>query len=275
MNNYLVITLLLGLASSPVHGQTTMFSARPLAKGEACLFTMVNYNKTVKRYDWTSRSWAMLSENEISLNLRVLPMAGYGITGRLSLFIQYPVYDQVRDNIHTVKQGDLLLMSRYALIPASSRNTGLTLIGALNLPTAPAADNPYADGSTGIILGEIFSTRWYGRWRTHIKSEFCFYTRDSGGIYPGREIKLLWKQDLSLGKIKLFTVNQYAARGKRRDENREVMLNTQNYRLLHLIGVDKEIAEGLNLKLKAQVPSKAAGGSMYKQRYILDLAYYF
>lgn len=70
-------------------------------------------------------------------------------------------------------------------------------------------------------------------------------------------------------------VNQYAARGKRRDENREVVLNTQNYRLLHLIGVDTEIAKGLNLKLKAHIPSKAAGGSMYNQRYILDVAYYF
>jgi hypothetical protein len=122
-----------------VHGQTTMMSANPLKKKEVLLYNTYQFFENSSKYDWNSKQWNNLADSLEQIFHKTLPMLGYGITDRLSVYVQFPVnyFEQTRG--YKFYFNDILLMSRYAIIPSSGSKTGLTLIGASRLPTRKPA----------------------------------------------------------------------------------------------------------------------------------------
>lgn len=202
-------------------------------------------------------------------------MVGYGFNNKLSAYIQYPLYFDVQNGQTKFFQGDMVLMTRYALLPANANKTGLTLIGALRLPTADYINNPYADGSVDIILGEIFSTKWSGNFKTHLKSEYYINTKNRLNVNPGDEFRFFYKQDYRINKnLKFYVNNIYTYQGKNQDSSGKLVDKTQTHRVLHIFGSEYSFNNAFVIKPKIQIPSYGVGGSLFNTKLILDLVYY-
>ncbi|WP_421919455.1 hypothetical protein [Marinifilum sp.] len=260
----------------PIHlpAQTMMFSANPLKKNELCAFVRFQHFETKEKYNWNLNEWQDLTADKETVKSMYLPMIGYGINHKLSAFAQFPIYRQIQNHISDSYFNEILLMSRYALIPASGKKSGISLIGAFRFPTESAAHNPFADGSIDIILGEIFSTKWYGKWRTHIKSEYAITTKNDAKINPGDEFKVLLKQGYKWWNIQLYGITKYIRKFKSRNLDDSKVDHSQSYKLVHLLGADWKIYKNFIFKSRIEIPSIAKGGSNYHQKFSCDLVYY-
>ena len=260
---------------SKMHSQVTMLSSNPMKKKQFIAYTSFKYYKTQNKYNWTDNKYYQIPDVDKVGNASMLAMMGYGVTNKLAMYIQYPIFGQLNNNEHSFYDGEILLMSRYAIIPSSSEKTGLTLIGALRFPTTTDDNHPFADNTVDFIFGEIFSTAWYHNWRTHIKSEFYINTKNSKNENPGEEFRVCLKQDLKLGKIKFYLANMYSYKFNNRNEKNEIIVNTQKQRLLHLLGAEYVIKNSFRIKPKFQIFSIGKGGTIFRKKLILELFYYF
>lgn len=254
--------------------QTTMFSANPLKKNQWCTFARFYHLETKEKYNWETEKWEDLNPEQQSTKMLYMSMVGYGFTDKFSLFAQFPMYRQVKNDIGDSYFNDILLMSRYALVPASGKKTGVSLIGAVRFPTKSSANNPFSDGSIDIVLGEIFSTKWYGKWRTHIKSEYYITTKNDNNINPGDEFKILLKQNYKLWHIQFYGISKYIHKFKKRDVNDHLVNHSQAYKWVHLVGADWKVAKNFIFKSRIEIPTIAKGGSIYSQKFSCDLVYY-
>ncbi len=272
----LIVTFILTELIFNVNAQTTMLSSNPLKKHEVLLFNMYQFYETTTKYNWKTEQWDKLNDTLQQSFHKTLPMVGYGITDKLSMFVQFPMSNFIQNEGNTFYFDDILLMTRYAVIPSSSSKTGLTLIGAVRLPTGKTGTNKnFSDGSTDIIIGEIFSTKWYGNWRTHIKSDFTLNTKNVNDETLGNEMNLIWKQDYKWKNLKFSLTNQYYYQAKKLDKNDVRVDQTQKERLTHLIQAEYQCSNGFIIKPKFQIPSYSVGGSNYSYKLILELVYKF
>jgi hypothetical protein len=274
MKRILFILFALILLGGELHSQVTMLSSNPIKKSQIMAFTSFQFFEGYDKYDWNSNSWIVIPEADRTSTASLLTMVGYGVTSKLSIYLQYPVYEQIKNNNCTFNQGEITVMSRYAIIPSSAQKSGLTLIGAVRLPSAPTTNNPFADGSVDFTVGEIFSTKWYGNWRTHIKSAFYMNTKNEIEENPGDELQIFLKQDYKLGRVKLYLNNIFNYQSKKRNRANEIVENTQTHRIFHLLGAEFSVQNKFLIKPKIQIPSYAKGGSKFKEKFILDLIYY-
>jgi len=238
-------------------------------------FASLQFFEGHDKYDWNNNSWNVIPEADRTSTASLLTMIGYGVTNKLSMYLQYPIYDQIKNNNYTFYQGEITVMSRYAIIPSSAQKSGLTLIGAVRLPTAPTKNNSFADGSVDFIVGQIFSTKWYGNWRTHLKSSYFMNTKNTVDENPGDELQVFLKQDYKWGRVKLYLNNILNYQSKKRNAASEIAPNTQNYRVFHLLGAEYIVKNKFFIKPKIQLPSFAQGGTKFREKFILDLIYYF
>jgi len=252
-----------------------MLSSNPMIKNQFIVYTSIQYYKIHDKYNWNDHKYYPIPDAERVGNTSAIAMMGYGLTNKLAMYIQYPIYNQVKNNEHTFYDGEAVLMSRYAIIPSSPEKTGLTLIGALKFPTAFVDNNPFADNTVDLIFGEIFSTAWYKNWRTHIKSEFYINTKKSNNYNPGEEFRIILKQEYKLGKFKFYLTNRYSYQFNSRDKENVIVENTQKQKLLHLLGVKYSIKKRFHIKPKVQVFSIGKGGTIFRDKFILELFYYF
>jgi len=256
--------------------QVTMFSSNPLKKNQFVFFNQTQYLEKNSKYDWNSNKYYMLSDAQKVKSTSLLPMIGYGINNRLSAFVQLPLYWDTQNRSTNFYQGDMVFMSRYAIIPSSSSKTGLTLIGALRIPTANYQNNPYSDGGLDFIVGEIFSTKWMGNFRTHLKSEFYINTPNKLNENQGEELRVFLKQDYRLNKnLKFYINNIYTYQSKKLDSQNILVENSQTHRILHIFGAEYSFNNTFVLKPKIQIPSYGVGGSLFDYKLILDLVYYY
>ncbi len=266
--------LLFIITGNRVVSQVTVLSSNPMKKNQVLTYAAFQYFKTHDKYDWTDNKFHPIPDANRVGNLSLLAMVGYGLTNNFALYLQYPVYDQVKNSEHNFYDGEAVLMGRYAIIPSSSDKTGLTLIGAVEFPTTFVEDNPYASSSVDFIFGEIMSTAWYHNCRTHVKSEYSVNRKGSGDENPGDEFRIIIKQDFKLWKIKIFLINQYQYQFVDRNEENQVIENTQKQRLLHLLGAEY-VLKDIHLRPKFQMFSVGQGGSVFRGKFIFDLYYYF
>lgn len=262
------------LLGGELQSQVTMLSSNPLKENQVMAFTSFQFFEEHDKYDWNSTSWNMIPEADRTSTTSLLTMVGYGVTSKLSMYLQYPVYEQIKNNNFTFNQGEITVMSRYAIIPSSAQKTGMTLIGAIRLPTAPTTNNPFADGSVDFFVGEIFSTKWYSNWRTHIKSAYYINKKNAIDENPGNELQIFIKQDYKLGKVKLYLNNILNYQSKKRNAVDKIVENTQTYRIFHLLGAEFNIKNKFYIKPKIQIPSYAQGGTKFQKKFIIDLIYY-
>ncbi|GEM_PF-7039425 len=255
--------------------QTMMFSANPLKEKQILAFVGSQYYTNDQKYDWTSGDWQSLSGNKEVTNVRIIPMLGYGITSRLALYLQFPSYIQNKDDQSTTYPGDMLSMFRYNILKASSKKTGLTLLGGARFPTAEHIENPFADGNVEVFLGEIFSTKYYGRWRTHIKSTYFISPDNAYHENPGDQLQVVAKQDFKMGSFKLYGSQQFVYVSAREDKNEQMVAHSEKYRLIHLLGLNYFFNKHLWLESKFLFPSWAKGGSLYHEKFIFNLVYKF
>jgi hypothetical protein len=269
------IALFLIFFSVQSFGQTTMMSSNPLKKNEVLLYNTYQFYENTSKYNWNIEQWDDLNDSLGQSFHKDLPMVGYGITNKLAFYAQFPMQYFEQDQEYQLYFNDILLMSRYAIIPSSGSKSGLTLIGALRLPTAKTGEKNYSDGSWDFIVGEIYSTKWYNNWRTHIKSDFTFNTKNIDDAKSGNDLNIFLKQDYKLGKIKFALVNQYYHHFKNENNKGEIVDNTQKNRLTHLMLVKYRMANGLILKPKFQIPSYVIGGSKYDYKFVFEVYYRF
>ena len=246
-----LLVCILIMLGNKTHSQVTMLSSNPMQKNQFIAYISCQYCKTHDTYNWTYNTYEQIPIDDRVGIFSMLTMMGYGVTDKLSMYVQYPIYDQGINSEHSFYGGEFVLMSRYAIIPSSSEKTGLTLIGALRFPTTAADYHPFADNTIDLIFGEIFSTAWYGNWRTHIKSELYINTRSSLNENPGEIFRVLLKQDLKLGKIKFYLNNIYSYKCNNRDENNEIIVNTQKQSLSVQLQETKE-----KITITQQIPNK-------------------
>lgn len=263
------------LFGGELRAQVTMLSSNPLKKSQVIAFTSFQFFEGHDKYDWNSNSWNVIPEADRTSTASLLTMVGYGVTSKFAMYLQYPVYDQIKNNNSTFYQGEITAMSRYAIIPSSAQKSGLTLIGAVRFPTAPTKNNSFADGSVDFIVGEIFSTKWYGDWRTHIKSAYYINTKNSIDENPGDEFQIYWKQDFKWRKFKFYTNNSLAYLTKKANAAKEKVDRSQSLRFLHQLGMECVVKNSFYIKPKIQIPSYAQGGTKFQEKFILDLIYYF
>jgi len=275
MKRIFPILFALILFGGELRSQVTMLSSNPLKKNQVVAFTSFQFFEGHDKYDWNSNSWNVIPEADRTSVTSLLTMVGYGVTSKLAMYLQYPVYDQIKNNNSTFYQGEITAMSRYAIIPSSAQKSGLTLIGAVRFPTAPTKNNIFADGSVDFIVGEIFSTKWYGNWRTHIKSAYYINTKNPTDENPGDELQVFLKQDYKWGKVKFYLNNIFTYQSKKRNAAGDIVDNTQIYRVFHLLGAEFYVKNSFYIKPKIQIPSYAQGGTMFQEKFILDLIYYF
>ena len=247
---FVFILIIIG---NKTQSQVTILSSNPMKQKQFLAYTNFQYYKTQNKYNWTDHKYYPIPDADRVGKAGMLAMMGYGVTNKLAIYIQYPIYDQVKNNEHAFYDGEAVLMSRYAIIPSSAEKTGLTLIGALRFPTTTVDNNPFGDNTVDFIFGKILSTAWYHNWRTHIKSEFLINTKNSKNENPGEEFRIVIKQDLKLGKIKFYLTNRYSYQLNNRDEDNEIIENTQKQKLLHLLGADYTIKKCFHIKPKFQI----------------------
>lgn len=275
MKRFFFILLALTLLGGELQSQVTMLSSNPLKKNQVMAFTSFQFFEGHDKYDWNSNSWNVIPEADRTSTASLLTMVGYGVTSKLAMYLQYPVYEQIKNNNFPFNQGEITVMSRYAIIPSSAQKSGLTLIGAVRLPTATTKNNSFADGSVDFIVGEIFSTKWYGNWRTHIKSAYYINTKNAIDENPGDEFQFYWKLDYKWGKVKFYTNNSLALLTKKTNAASEEVDNSHSLRLLHQLGMEYVVKNSFYIKPKIQIPSYAQGGTKFQEKFILDLIYYF
>lgn len=275
MKKIFFILFTLFLFGGELRSQVTMLSSNPLKKNQVIAFTSFQFFEGHDKYDWNSHSWNVIAETDRTSTASLLTMVGYGVTSKLSMYLQYPIYEQIKNNNFTFNHGEITAMTRYAIISSSGKKSGLTLIGAVRLPTAPTKNNSFADGSVDFIVGEIFSTKWYGNWRTHIKSAYYINTKNVIDENPGDEFQFYWKLDYKWGKVKFYTNNSIAYLTKKTNSTNEKVDNSQSFRLLHQLGMEYVVKNSFYIKPKIQMPSYAKGGTRFQEKFILDLIYYF
>jgi hypothetical protein len=268
------LTVIVLLLPFQLFAQTTMFSANPLRKKQVCTFVRYQHFEIKEKYDWSMNDWKDLTSDKEKVRNMYLPMLGYGINDKLSVFAQFPIYSQVQNHISNTYFNEILLMTRYALFPASGKKTGINLVGAFRFPTKSTINNPFADGSIDVLLGEIFSTKWYGKWRTHIKSEYAITTKNDANFNPGDEFKILLKQNYQLWHIQLYGITKYMHKFKSHDLNDHKVNKSQSYKLVSSLGVDWKILKNFIFKSRIEIPIIAKGGSLYHQKFSCDLVYY-
>ncbi len=275
MKKTLYLAFIINIIFLKSFGQTTMMSSNPLKKNEVLLFNTYQFYENSSKYNWNTEQWEHLNDSLHQSFHKDLPMVGYGISDRLSLYAQFPVNYFEQDQQYQWYFDDIVLMSRYAIIPSSGSKSGLTLIGALRLSTGKTGEKNYSDGSWDIIVGEIFSTKWYNNWRTHIKSDFTINTKSVEETKSGNDLNIFLKQDYWIGNIKFALVNQYNHHFKNLDVDGNFVENTQKSRLTHLLLVEYKLTNGLTLKPKFQVPGYAVGGSKYDYKFVFEIYYRF
>jgi len=269
------LLILLIVITNNSNAQVTMFSANPLKKGQFVFFNQTQYFEKSSKYNWNTKEFTDLADTLKTDSYSLLPMVGYGLNERLSFFVQYPLYFDRQNDVTKFYQGDVMLMARYAIFSATSNKSGILLIGGLRLPTADYHNNPYADGSVDVFLGEIFSTKWYGDFKTHLKSEYYFNTKNKLNENPGDEFRFFFKQDYRFTKkFKVYMNNIYTYQSKKRNSLNELVDNTQQHRILHIIGGEYIFNDVFVVKPKVQAPSYGVGGSLFNTKFILDFVYY-
>lgn len=274
MKKLLIILLVLVNFGSTIIAQTFMLSSNPLKKSEMQLYDASQYYEITKQYDWKTEEWKSLAEDKRQSFIKTLPMVGFGVTDKLALYAQMPASYYTENGENYLYFEDMLLMTRYAIIPSSKSKSGITLIGAVRLPTGKTGSNKqYSDGSYDYILGGIYSSKFYGKWRTHFKTDYTFNTEGTNLEKAGNEFNLLWKQDYSLGFGKIAIINQYYNQAKKQDKDEVIVNNTQKSRITHTLEFEYKFKNGLFARPKILIPSYSEGGQNFTYKFILELNY--
>ncbi len=264
----------IGISNS--FGQVIMMSSNPLNKEEVLLYNSYQYYTNSVEYDWKTEEWNDIEKNLQQPYHKTLPMIGYGVTDQLAMYAQFPVSYFIHPEENSFYIDDILLMSRYAIIPSSGAKSGLSLVGAVRFPTAKTGDNKnFSDGSLDFFIGEIYSTKWYSNWRTHIKSNYIINTKNEKEEKKGDEINFCIKQDYRWNKFKIAFINQYYLQFNKLDRDKNKVDDSQKTRITHQILIEYKLNNGLIIKPKFQMPSYAVGGNLYKHKIILELIYRF
>lgn len=251
-----------------------MMSSNPLKKKEVLFWGTYQFYTNSEKYDWTSGEWEDIDNSLQHSYHKALPMVGYGLTEKLAMYAQFPMSYFIQPEENTFYFDDIVLMSRYAIIPSSGTKSGLTLLGAVRLPTGKTGDNKnFSDGSIDFAIGEIYSTKWYSNWRTHIKSNYIFNTKNATDERMGNEVAIFLKQDYKLGDVKICLVNQYSHQFNKRNAEGEMVENSYKTRISHTFLVEYKLKNGLTLKPKFQIPGYAKGGSNSDFKFIFEVYY--
>lgn len=270
-----LLIALLSLFVMSVFAQTTMMSSNPLKKNEVVLWNNYQYFQNTEKYDWNSEQWKSIDDSQVQTFHKVLPMIGYGITNKLSAYIQMPFSYFDLPNGNEFYFDDIVLMSRYVLTPSSGTKSGITAIGAVRLPTGKTGETNYSDGSFDLIIGEIFSTKWYNNWRTHVKSDFTITGKNINDENPGNEFNLFLKQDYKVENLTLILNNQFNHQFDKKDSDNTTVENTSKTRIIHKFIVDYKLKNGLQIRPGIDVISYAVGGSKYNAKLFFELIYKF
>lgn len=272
----LVILSVANLAKAQVlwRGAKTMKKGSFIAMGE--VYNM-DYSKKYINSDWQSNP----SDQS---NFGFEFMFGYALSDRWEVMLHAPLYFK-SSPVNNVKEkssgiGDAYFKTRYALVPWAKDKHGITLVGSLRLPSG--SDNKQStflnlgDGTTDIGLGGMLTTKWFNKFKGHVKLNYWINGKTDADVNKGDEMKLILKLDHNLSKkfMPFVTFIHYKV-FENKDADGNKIAGSNKSRNYFVIGTVYKPKAGLFLRPKLSFFMGGKNGVIFNVKPIFDMWYVF
>jgi hypothetical protein len=276
----LAIVLIVSI-STLTQAQIHWRGAKTMPQGSFLAMTswyMMNFNQS---YDWANEEWKDYSSDKEMTYWGFESMVGYAITDRIEAHLHIPLTFKslkMDPNIDLSSSGigDMFLKGRYALIPWTKDQHGLTLTANLRLATGDKdADIALGDGTTDFGVGAIFSSAWMNKFRGHLKAGYWINGENDDKINVGDELKVIAKLDRKISpKVVGFLTYIYYSQGEKENDGTAVTNSEKNRNYVALGGVWKP-KKGMFVRPKVLFPIGGEGGSLFAYKPLIDFWYVF
>ncbi len=276
----LTLFSLILLVAGSAQSQVLWRSAKTLKKGKLIAKGMAYSMDFSKKYDSAAEEWGDNSSDQSDKGLQL--MFGYGLTDRIETHLHVPVafksittttVDESESSI-----GDVYLKTRIGITPWSKDKNGFLLTGALRFGTGnDDAAHKFCntgDGTTDLGIGGIFSTKWFSKFRTHVKLNYWLNGKNEAKTNIGDEIKLILKLDRNLHKkfMPFMTYIYYDKLDGETEAGVDVAGKSRNY--FQVGGVYKPV-KGVFVRPKVAFHFGGENGVMFSYKPMFDFWYVF
>ena len=277
----ILATILIFGCSTAADAQILWRSAKTISAGSFIAMTSGNLTSYNRSYDWGSESWVDFGEGRSMSSSGFETMLGFGVTNRIEAMVHLPVLYK-KNEVGGVESrssglGDFYLKTRIAIAPWTKNKAGYTLVGAMRFGSGDTDVTPaLGDGTTDFAVAGIFTTRWMGKWRAHIKCNVWLNGKTDADVNVGDEIKCIGKLDHNFSvKMMGFLTYIYNGQGKQKDATGNLVEHSQKSRHYGVVGFLYKPVKGLFIRPKVTIPVAGKGGSLFTIKPLIDAWFIF
>ncbi len=183
----ILLVTVIGVFVLPANAQVLGRSAKTMKQGSYIVMAHFYHMNFTQTWDTSDEEWVDYDHTKIEYGVN--PMFGYAVTDRMEWMINVPFRNiNYESEDGTVEKsamgvGDIWLKTRIAILPWAKDKHGLTFLSTLSLPTGTKYQEiALGSGRLKWALGGIISTKWFDKFRGHLKLNYWF---DQKGWYSG------------------------------------------------------------------------------------------
>ncbi len=187
MKRMLFVAALAALHAAP--GSATVVTARggaALKPFQVTAFVPVAYSRTAKFYDWSAGEYQPLDDTLRTGSFGADVIVGVGLPFRFELCGVLPVATKGKGDNTSSGVGDAMAMVRWGVLQTALLPVRVSLIGAVNLPTAQEGASPaLGDRTVDAGLGFAANTVKLGLVAGHLRAGYWMNGKDANGKQAG------------------------------------------------------------------------------------------
>ncbi len=285
----ILLVTLIGLFVLPASAQVLWRSAKTMKKGSFIAMTNFYYQSITQTWDTDNEEWCDCEDEKSEWGFN--SMLGYAVTDRMEVMAHIPFksisgeFKNVAGDIEEQEAmglGDIWLKTRIGVLPWAKDKHGFCITSTLSLPTGNTIQGPDASGTlsnkvklgSGRIkyaLGGIYSSKWFSKYRAHVKLNYWFDQPDYGD-----NMKLILKNDWNFDK-KLMGFATYIMMKKWKDRTAAGVMKPNSHKIRHIAQVGAVYKPNKGVFIRPKVAFIVGGevGLKYDFKPMIDFWYVF
>lgn len=290
MKAYYVLIVIVAMLPPESRSQEVILlrSAKTLAQDEILTWESFYFAPLIAKYDFTKEKFVGLDGDNYKFTSYT--MLGYGITNRVELLVQLPVYGNIATQEGKTSRsagvGDISLQTRFMLNDGKEKCPAINVGIMARFPTGNILDKTsFGKGTIGLGISTII-TKKIDFFIGHLKLGYIFNGTNSERINQGDKLLYMVKGDFivlsgdypMMKELALMIGLSGSWAFEDINSADERLGNTRQYRPLNIVPMIRWTPMvGLFIRPKVIIPIKplAQGGKYCAAQYVLDVKYSF
>ncbi|MBU0517481.1 transporter [bacterium] len=281
----LLLITFVGVMAAPADAQVLWRSAKTMKQGSYIAMTNLYYQDITKVWDFTENEWCDCNYTKTEWGANT--MIGYAVTDRMEVMAHIPFryINYQPENGESVDRsgvGDIWLKSRIAVFPWEKNKHGFTVTSTLSLPTG-SVERGLGSGRIKYALGGIYSSKWFGKYRGHLKLNYWWDQKGwatGSSSSPTKDIgdnmKFIAKNDYNFSKKWMgFATYIYTVKWANYLSDGSLQENSHQTRHIAQVGAVYKPYSGWFIRPKVAFIMGGVGGTKWDYKPMIDLWYVF